>query len=55
MDRESIDKSEEDAAGSAEPRPVNPGLSIEFLESLEGIGWDGDLDAVRDGDKPIEW
>ncbi len=29
-------------------RPVGPRLSPAFLASLEGIGWDGDLDGMRD-------
>ncbi|MPZ64411.1 MAG: type II toxin-antitoxin system VapB family antitoxin [Pseudonocardiaceae bacterium] len=29
-------------------RLVGPRLSPEFLASLEGIGWDGDLDGMRD-------
>lgn len=29
-------------------RLVGPRLSPEFFESLEGIGWDGDLDAMRE-------
>ncbi|MGH4018575.1 MAG: type II toxin-antitoxin system VapB family antitoxin [Pseudonocardiaceae bacterium] len=28
-------------------RLVGPRLSPEFLESLEGIGWEGDLDEMR--------
>ncbi len=28
-------------------RLVGPRLSPEFLQSLEGIGWDGDLDEMR--------
>lgn len=28
-------------------RLVGPRLSPEFLESLEGIGWEGDLDHMR--------
>ncbi len=29
-------------------RLVGPRLSPAFLASLEGIGWDGDLDGMRD-------
>lgn len=29
-------------------RLVGPRLSSAFLDNLEGIGWDGDLDEMRD-------
>jgi Arc/MetJ family transcription regulator len=30
-------------------------VDAEFIRSLEGIGWDGDLDLMRAGDAPGEW
>jgi Arc/MetJ family transcription regulator len=36
-------------------RLVGPRLSPEFFESLEGIGWDGDLDEMRAGSPPSEF
>lgn len=27
----------------------------DFIRSLEGIGWDGDLDAMRAADAPEQW
>jgi Arc/MetJ family transcription regulator len=48
-------KTKKEAVDLALRRLVGPRLSIEFFESLRGIGWDGDLDATRDADAPIEW
>ena len=31
-------------------RLVGPPLTTEFLGGLRGLGWDGDLDALRSGD-----
>lgn len=37
-------------------RLVGPRLSPEFLESLEGIGWEGDLDEMRRSKiEDLEW
>lgn len=36
-----------DAVDLALRRLVGPRLSPEFVESLEGIGWEGDLDEMR--------
>jgi Arc/MetJ family transcription regulator len=33
-------------------RLVGPRLSPEFLSSLEGIGWEGDLEEMRRSDVP---
>ncbi len=41
-------RTKKDAVDLALRRLVGPRLSPEFLESLEGIGWDGDLDDMRD-------
>jgi Arc/MetJ family transcription regulator len=41
-----------DAVDLALRRLVGEPLTKEFLLSLEGIGWDGDLDAMRDD--PVE-
>jgi Arc/MetJ family transcription regulator len=48
-------RTKKEAVDLALRRLVGPRLSIEFFESLRGIGWDGDLDAMRDGAKPAEW
>jgi Arc/MetJ family transcription regulator len=29
-------------------------VDAEFLRSIQGIGWDGDLDAMRDSDPPAD-
>lgn len=42
-----------DAVDLALRRLVGVPLSREFLLGLEGIGWDGDLGAIRD-DQPTE-
>ncbi|GAA5111896.1 type II toxin-antitoxin system VapB family antitoxin [Pseudonocardia adelaidensis] len=41
-------KTKKEAVELALRRLVGPRLSPEFIESLEGIGWDGDLDAMRE-------
>jgi Arc/MetJ family transcription regulator len=40
-------KTKKEAVDLALRRLVGPRLSPEFFESLEGIGWDGDLDEMR--------
>lgn len=40
-------RSKREAVDLALRRLVGPRLSPEFLQSLEGIGWDGDLDELR--------
>ncbi|WP_219413094.1 type II toxin-antitoxin system VapB family antitoxin [Pseudonocardia nigra] len=40
-------KTKKEAVDLALRRLVGPRLSVEFLKSLEGIGWEGDLDAMR--------
>lgn len=30
-------------------------VDADFIRSLEGIGWDGDLDEMRSGDPVQEW
>lgn len=42
-----------DAVDLALRRLVGTPLDREFLLGLEGIGWEGDLDALR-GDQPVE-
>lgn len=27
----------------------------DFIRSIQGIGWDGDLDQIRSGDRPASW
>lgn len=44
-------KTKKDAVDLALRRLVGVPLSKEFLLSLEGIGWSGDLDAIR-SDRP---
>ncbi len=41
-------RTKKEAVDLALRRLVGPRLSPEFLASLEGIGWDGDLDEMRD-------
>jgi Arc/MetJ family transcription regulator len=41
-------KTKKEAVDLALRRLVGPRLSPEFFESLEGIGWDGDLDEMRE-------
>lgn len=40
-------KTKKEAVDLALRRLVGPRLSPEFLQSLEGIGWEGDLDEMR--------
>jgi Arc/MetJ family transcription regulator len=40
-------KTKKEAVDLALRRLVGPRLSMEFFESLRGIGWDGDLDEMR--------
>jgi Arc/MetJ family transcription regulator len=30
-------------------------MSIEEVLALRGIGWDGDLDAIKNGNQPASW
>lgn len=30
-------------------------VDADFVRSIEGIGWDGDLEAMRSGDEPTTW
>ena len=39
-----------DAVDLALRRLVGPPVDVSFMLSLEGIGWDGDLDAMRGDD-----
>ncbi|RNL65741.1 type II toxin-antitoxin system VapB family antitoxin [Nocardioides marmoriginsengisoli] len=41
-----------DAVDLALRRLVGTPLTVDFVLGLEGIGWDGDLDALRDS--PVE-
>ena len=41
-------KTKKDAVDLALRRLVGPRLSPEFFESMRGIGWDGDLDEMRE-------
>lgn len=40
-------KTKKEAVDLALRRLVGPRLTREFLKSLRGIGWEGDLDAMR--------
>ena len=40
-------KTKKEAVDLALRRLVGPRLSLEFFESLRGIGWEGDLDEMR--------
>lgn len=40
-------RTKREAVDLALRRLVGPRLSPDFLESLEGIGWEGDLDEMR--------
>ena len=40
-------KTKREAVDLALRRLVGPRLSPEFLESVHGMGWEGDLDAMR--------
>ncbi len=48
-------KTKKEAVDFALRRVVKPPLSKEFLRSLMGIGWDGDLDQIRYSDPPESW
>jgi Arc/MetJ family transcription regulator len=48
-------RTKKEAVDLALRRLVGPRLSPEFFESLEGMGWDGDLDAMRDSEPPVQW
>ncbi|ODU03372.1 MAG: antitoxin [Pseudonocardia sp. SCN 72-86] len=43
-------RTKREAVDLALRRLVGPRLSPEFLASLEGVGWDGDLDEMRAAD-----
>lgn len=43
-------RTKREAVDLALRRLVGPRLSPEFLADLEGVGWDGDLDAQRRSD-----
>ena len=45
-------KTKKEAVDLALRRLVGPRLSPEFLASLEGVGWEGDLDTMRRSDVP---
>jgi Arc/MetJ family transcription regulator len=47
-------RTKREAVDLALRRLVGPRLSPEFLESLEGMGWEGDLDEMRSSD-PVSW
>ncbi|MGH3585610.1 MAG: type II toxin-antitoxin system VapB family antitoxin [Pseudonocardia sp.] len=40
-------KTKKEVVDLALRRLVGPRLSPEFIQSMEGIGWDGDLDEMR--------
>lgn len=46
-------RTKREAVDLALRRLVGPSLTPEFLAGLEGIGWTGDLDAMRDGAPPV--
>lgn len=48
-------KTKKEAVDFALRRVVKAPLSQEFLLSLRGIGWDGDLDVIRYSDPPESW
>jgi len=49
-------KTKKEAVDLALRRLVGPRLSPEFLASLEGIGWEGDLDEMRRSKiQDLEW
>lgn len=49
-------KTKKEAVDLALRRLVGPRLSPEFLSSLEGIGWEGDLEEMRRSDVPeLSW
>jgi Arc/MetJ family transcription regulator len=45
-------RTKKDAVDLALRRLVGEPLTTEFLLGLEGMGWEGDLDAMRSGDAP---
>ncbi len=47
-------KTKREAVDLALRRAAGPVLTKELLESIEGIGWDGDLDEIRN-DPVTEW
>ena len=30
-------------------------VDADFIRSIQGIGWDGDLEEMRSGDAPVQW
>ena len=48
-------RTKKEAVDLALRRLVGPRLSPEFFDSLEGIGWDGDLDEMRAGMAPPDF
>jgi Arc/MetJ family transcription regulator len=47
-------KTKREAVDKALRRLVRPRLSQDFYDGLEGMGWEGDLEAQRAGDAPVE-
>ena len=47
-------KSKREAVDLALRRLVGDPMSHEEILAMEGSGWDGDLDAMRSGEDPIE-
>jgi Arc/MetJ family transcription regulator len=47
-------KTKREAVEQALRRLVRPRLSREFYQSLEGMGWEGNLGEIRSGDAPVE-
>ena len=47
-------KTKREAVDLALRKAAGPVLTKELLESIEGIGWDGDLDEIRN-DPVTEW
>lgn len=45
-------RTKREAVDLALRRLAGPPLTTQALASLEGIGWEGDLDAMRDGRDP---
>jgi Arc/MetJ family transcription regulator len=48
-------RTKREAVDLALRRLVGPRLSPEFLDSLEGIGWDGDLGEMRESKAADAW
>jgi Arc/MetJ family transcription regulator len=48
-------RTKKEAVDMALRRLVGPRLSPEFFESLRGIGWDGDLDEMRNNMSPHQF